>query len=145
MASNKNIYEVFNEFRKATNKQERINILRQNDSFALRNVLYGTFHPGIEYTITELPKFRREPMPAGMSYSHMTNALDRMYLFVKNNPRVPQGLTEKRKNEILIQILESLEEQEADVFAGIILKKQDVPYLTLALVNEAFEGLLPKS
>lgn len=145
MASNKNIYEVFDEFKKATNKQERIDALRRNDSFALRNVLLGTFHPGINYTIDEIPEFRRETIPQGMSYSHMTNALERMYLFVKDNPRVPPALSDKRKKEILIQILESLEQQEAEVFAGIILKKQNVPYLTPALVNEAFTGLLPKS
>lgn len=141
--SNKNIYEVFNEFKEAKTKKDRIDVLRKNDSFALRNVLLGTFHPGVSYTITKIPDFRREEVPPGMSYSNMTTALQRIYLFMNGNPRVPAGLTDKRKNEILIQILESLEVKEADVFAGILLKDQSVPYLTPTLVNEAFEGLLP--
>ena len=82
---------------------------------------------------------------SGMAYNNMTQVMDKMYLFMKNNPRTPAGLTEKRKNELLVQILESLEPKEADVFMGVLLKDQKVPYLTEALINEAFPGLLPQS
>ena len=141
--SKKNIYEVLNDFKAASTKSERIDVLKKNDGFALRNVLVGTFHPNVQYTIDKIPEFKREPMPAGMAYSNMTQALQRIYLFMKNNPRVPEGLTEKRKNEILLQILESLEEQEADVFIGILKKDLKVPYLTPTLVNEAFGEIIP--
>ena len=80
-----------------------------------------------------------------MSYGHMTEALSRVYLFQEGNPRVPPALTEKRKEEILIQILESLEPPEADVFGNMLLKNLKVKYLTEGLVNEAFAGLLPQS
>lgn len=141
----KNVYEVFNDFKKVKTKAERIDVLRKNDSYALRQVLLGAFHPSIDFTIKESPLFKREKMPVGMSYSHMTEALSRIYLFTAGNPRVPAGLTEKRKGEILIQILESLEEPEADVFLNLLNKDLKVPYLTMALVNEAFPGLLPQS
>lgn len=143
--ANKNVYEVFEQFRKATTKEERISVLRDNDCFALRNILMGAFHPLVEFTVTKVPDFKREPVPAGMSYSHMTDALSRVYLFTKGNPRIPPTLTEKRKTEILIQILESLEEKEADVFASMLMKDLKIPYLTPKLINEAFEGLLPKT
>ena len=143
--ANKNVYEIFDEFKKVKSKTDRLDILRNNDSYALRQVLLGVFHPSIEFTVEKAPEFRRVPMPPGMSYDHMTGALSRVYLFMKNNPRVPEGLTEKRKNEILIQILEALEEKEADVFLALLKKDLKVPYLTEALVNEAFPGLLPQS
>jgi hypothetical protein len=84
-------------------------------------------------------------MPPGMSYNHMTEALSKIYLFMKDNPRTPPALTEKRKVELLTQILEGLEEQEADVYLGILQKDLKVPYLTTALINEAFPELLPQS
>lgn len=140
--SNKNIYEVFDDFRKASTKAERLNVLKKNDNYALRNILMGAMHKSIKFTVEEIPTFRREPVPAGMSYNNMTGALDRVYLFTEGNPRIPAGLTEKRKSEILIQILESLEEKEADVFCGMLKKDLKIPYLTEALVNEAFPGLL---
>lgn len=139
--SNKNIYEVLNDFKKASGKNERLEILRKNDTYALRQVLLGTFEKGIEFDV-EIPKFNREKIPAGMSYSHMTSVLDRVYLFVKDNPRRPAGLSTKRQTELLIQILESIEEPEADVFIGMLKKDLKIPYLTPSLVNEAFPGLL---
>lgn len=141
----KNIYEIFNEFKKAKTKAERLDVLRKNDCFALRNVVAGAMHPVVQFSVDKIPDYKREPIPPGMSYSHMTEALDRVYLFVKDNPRVPAGLTDKRKTEILIQILESLEEQEAEVYANMIQKDLKVPYLTPALINEAFGDILPKS
>ena len=141
----KNVYEALQDFKKETNKAGRLKVLLDNDSFALKQVLLGAFNPNIKFTLNEAPKFKREKIPAGMSYSHMTEALQRMYLFVEGNSRVPAGLTEQRKKEILIQILESLEEPEADVFLGVLKKDLKVPYLTSALVNEAFPNLLPKS
>lgn len=139
--SKKNIYEVFDDFRNVKTKAERIEVLRKNDTWALRQVLLGAFHPNIQFTV-KIPEYKSQDMPAGMSYSNMTTELGRIYLFVKDNPKAPAGLTEKRKEEILIQILEVLEKKEAEVFANMIRKDLKVPYLTEAMVNDAFPGLL---
>lgn len=141
----KNVYEVFDEFNNAKSKAERIDVLRRNDTWALRQVLLGAFHPTVKFTVKKVPEYKKEEMPPGMSYGHMTEALSRVYLFQEGNPRVPAGLTEKRKEELLMQILESLEIQEAEVFANMLLKNLKVKYLTEALVNESFPGLLPQS
>ena len=144
--SKKNIYEVFDDFKAAKSKKDRIDVLRRNDTWALRQVLIGTFYKGVEFAINDIPEWKRDlNMPAGMGYNNMTQVLDKIYLFMKNNPRTPAGLTDKRRTELLLQLLESLEPKEADVFIGILKKDQKVPYLTEALVNEAFAGLLPQS
>lgn len=140
----KNIYEVFNEFKNAKTKQERIDVLRKNDSWALKSVLQGVFDPSVKFTV-KVPDYKKVDVPPGMSYDHMTSALQRAYLFQEGNPRTPSGLTDKRKTELLIQILESLEPKEAEVFANMMKKDLKIPYLTQALVNEAFQGLLPTS
>jgi hypothetical protein len=46
--------------------------------------------------------------------------------------------------ELLLQLLESLEPPEAEVYIAMLLKDLKVPYLTPKLVNEAFKGLLPE-
>lgn len=144
--SKKNIYEVFEDFKSAKNKKDRLKVLQDNDTFALRNVLRGTFHPQAKFIIKETPDWKRQDdLPPGMAYNNMSHALDKVYLFMENHPRTPANLTEKRKIELLIQVLESLEPKEADVYMGVILKKQNVPHLTEALVNEAFPGILPQS
>lgn len=141
--SNKNVYEVLNEFKAAKTKQERVDVLKNNDSYALRNVIFGAFVPNVEFTIKKVPEYKKIDVPPGMSYSHMTEALSRVYLFTKDNARRPAGLSEQREIELLIQLLESLEPPEAEVFANMLKKDLKVPYLTANLINEAFPGLLP--
>lgn len=143
--SNKNIYEVFNDFKTAKSKQERVDVLRSNDSYALRNVLFGAFLPELKFTIKKIPEYKKIDVPPGMSYSHMTEALSRVYLFVEGSPRRPAGLSDQRETELLIQLLESLEPSEAEVFANMLKKDLKIPYLTSNLINEAFPGLLPDS
>lgn len=140
----KNIYEVFDDFRNVKTKQDRIDVLRRNDNYALKNVLQGAFDPSIKFTIKKVPDYKKIDMPPGMSYSHMTEALSKVYLFVEGNGRRPAGLTDKRETELLIQILESLEEKEAEVYANMITKDLKIPYLTVNIINEAFPGLLPE-
>lgn len=141
----KNVYEVLNEFKTAKSKQERVEVLRNNDSYALRNVLFGAFIPELKFTIKKVPEYKKIDVPPGMSYSHMTEALSRVYLFVEGSPRRPEGLTAQRETELLIQLLESLEPPEAEVFANMLKKDLKIPYLTPNLINEAFPGLLPES
>ena len=143
--SNKNIYEVFEEFQKAKTKAERIECLQKNNSYALRSVLVGTYHPEVQFDV-DIPQYKCEPeLPPGMSYSNMTNEVNRAYLFQKNHEKRPAGLTPRRQQELLVQLLESLEQKEADVYANMLRKDQKIKHLTPALINEAFNGLLPTS
>ena len=144
MSSKKNIYEVFNEFKMAPSRDTRISVLQSNDSWALRNVLMGAMHPDIKFAIKKAPNYKKEAVPEGLGYNHMTDALSKIYLFMENNSRTPPALTDKRREELLLQLLESLEPNEADIYIAMMLKDLKVPYLTPKLVNEAFKGLLPE-
>lgn len=139
----KNLYEVFDEFEKAPNKETKISVLRNNKSYALECVLRGTFHPNIRYVIDEIPKYRSSEAPPGLGYTGIHQELDRVYLFEQNNPRVAPNLTIERKKTILAQMLESMEKREAVIFSGMLTKKLPVKGLTYKLVAEAFPGLLP--
>ena len=141
--SKKNIYEVFDLFKAEKTKKGRIETLQKNDSYALRVVLAAAFRPDVEFVVNSVPNFKREQIPPGMAYNHMTEALGKIYLFQKDSPKAPAALTEKRRVELLTQLLESLDEREADVYLGILNKNLNVPHLTSALVNDAFPGLLP--
>jgi len=143
--SKKNIYEVFDDFKAAKTKADRIAVLRKNDSFALKNVLLGTFHTGVSFVFKKIPDYKSEDVPPGFGYNNITKALDMIYIFMENHPRVSPNLSLDRKTQLLVQTLESLEPREAEVYTNIILKDQKVPYLTEALINDAFPDLLPKS
>lgn len=139
----KNLYEVFAEFENAPNREEKIAVLRNNNSYALECVLRGTFHPNIRYVFDDIPKYSKSLAPAGLGYTGIHQELDRVYLFEENNPRVAPNLSLDRKKVILAQILESMEEKEAAIFSGMLMKKLPVKGLTYKLTQEAFPGLLP--
>lgn len=139
----KNLYEVFDEFQTATDRETKMDVLRRNNSYALQSVLRGTFHPNIRYVIDEVPKYRDSDSPAGMGYSSIASELDRIYLLEENHPRTSPNLTLERKKVIFTQMLEVLEAREAAILAGMIMKRLPVQGLTYKLVQETFPGLLP--
>lgn len=139
----KNLYEVFDEFQTVKDRESKIAVLRMNNSYALQCVLRGTFHPNIRYVVGEIPKYRNSDSPPGMGYSSIAQELDRIYLLEENHPRTSPNLTLERKKVILAQMLESLEAREAEILAGMLMKRLPVKGLTYKLVQEAFPGLLP--
>lgn len=137
------ICEIFGEIEAAKTKKDRLAILKFNDSYDLRCVLRGSFHPRIEYLINSVPLYKPNDSPDGLSGNTIINEIRRVYLFEKNNPNRAPNLSAKKMETILIQILESLEAREATVFMNMLLKKQKVKGLTYNLVKEAYPDLLP--
>lgn len=141
--STKAIYEIFDEVESAPTRQEKVNVLRQNATYALRSVLKGSFDPGVEFVIDRVPYYNPSDSPPGLGYTNLNQELGRAYLFEKHNAKVDPNLSQDRKEKILIQMLESLEKREAEVLINMLLKKQKVKGLTYNLVKEAFPDILP--
>lgn len=139
----KNIYEVFDEFEAAETKKDKMAVIEKNLSKALVEVLELTFHPNHEWLIKELPEnYQLKPVPAGMSHCQLSTEIRKLYLFKKGEPTA-ESLTQQKRNELLLQLLESIEPREAEVVIGIFQKNQGVKGLTYKFVKEAFPKLLP--
>jgi hypothetical protein len=138
-----NVYEIIEEFEEVpVDDEERIEVIRkyaQNSNFT--NWLQGIFHPGIHFVEIDDSGFKPDDVPPGMSYSSFGQEFKRIYLFVKNHPRCPEGLTDKRRKEILLQILEGLEPKEADMWMRMLRKEAGVDHLTKDLVEKALPEL----
>lgn len=140
----KNIYEVFDEFEAAETKKEKMAVIEKNLSQTLVQVLELTFHPDYEWLITEMPdnyKIPTDILP-GLSPNQLSTQLRKLYLFRKGEPNAEQ-LTPEKRNQLLLQILETIEPREAEVIIGIFQKNQGVKGLTYKFVKEAFPNLLP--
>ena len=140
----KALYEVFDEFEKATTKQERMNVIGGNLSQTLVDVLKMTFHPEFKWKIKELPENYRIPddVLPGLTYDSLNSQFRRLYLFQEGHPTA-EALTKRKQQELLIQLLESIEPREAEVVMGIFKKDQGVKGLTYEFVKEAFPNMLP--
>ena len=139
----KNMYEIFDEFEQAKNKKERMAVIEKNLSKTLVDVLQLTFHPNYEWKVKGIPEnYQPGNIPKGMSYCQLSTELRKLYMFQKGNPTA-ENLNDRKRNELLIQLLESIEPREAEVVIGIFVKDQGVKGLDYAFVKEAFPNLLP--
>lgn len=140
----KNVYEIFDDF---VNSQDgdngKIWALRngQKLNHRLEAVLQGAFHPKIHFVFKAKVPYKPANIPAGMSYSSLETEFDRLYLFVEGSQKVDPALSLKRKEQILIQILETLEAREAEVYMNMMLKDLKIPGLTIDIVRRAFPNL----
>jgi hypothetical protein len=140
----KNIYEIFDEFEEAKGKEAKKNVIGNNLSNTLVNVLLFTFHPDYQWKIKEMPDnylISQDTKP-GISRCQLSTELRKLYLFRQGDPTA-ESLTKRKQNELLIQLLESLEPREAEVVIGIFKKDQGVKGLDYEFVKQNFNNLLP--
>lgn len=139
----KNIYEILDEFEKAKTKQERISVLQSNSLQHFLQVLQYTFDPKYQFYVTSFPKNYIQPDTfPGIRYAGIESELRRIYLFMKGNPTA-DILSEEKRNQLLVQLIEAFEPREAQVFINMMKKNLNVKFLTYNLVKEAFPFLLP--
>lgn len=139
----KNIYEIFDEFEMVSSKKARMEVIEKNLSKTLVQVLELTFHPGYQWKVNEFPQTYKIPdFVPGMSFCQLTTEIRKLYMF-RQGDSAAEKINEKKRTEILIQLLESLEPREAEVVMGIFKKDQGVKGLDYKFVKEAFPNLLP--
>jgi HSP20 family molecular chaperone IbpA len=139
----KNMYEVFDEFEEATSKKERMQVIEKNLSQTLVQVLQLTYHPDYQWLVTELPEnyILPDTLP-GVSREQLSLQIRKLYLFRKGEPTA-EKLTPEKRNQLLLQMLESLEPREAEVVIGIFRKDLGVKGLKYKFIKEAFPNLIP--
>jgi hypothetical protein len=140
----KNIYEIFDEFEKSKNKKERMDVIGNNLSSTLVKVLELCFHPQYQWIIKELPETYKIPTDIlpGITFDNLNSQLRRLYLFRVGDPTA-ESLTENKRNQILTQMLESIEPREVEIILGIFRKDFGIKGLDYKFVKEAFPNLLP--
>lgn len=135
----KSISEILEEASKASTNEDKIRILRANDSFALRVVLQYALDPNIKWL---LPKGKVPYKPSDYPDAHgvLYKEARRLYLFVEGgNPNLKQP----RREYLYIELLESVDKKDAELLVAI--KDKKIPYkgINYKLVKEAFPEILP--
>ena len=96
MSSEKLYSEIFEEFEKATTKQERINILRREGDERFKFFLQLVFNPAIEFDIVLPHIYRPAKEPAGLNFAYLDTEMPRMYRFIRIIPCDHQSLPQIR-------------------------------------------------
>ncbi len=133
------VYEVLALIDKAKTKQEKLDLLKQHESNALKNILVGTFDESIEWNLPEGEPPYRPAEPSSPS-STLHRQLNNLVYFIKGNKG--DNLLKFKRESMFVSMLESIHPEDAKVVIAMVAKKLPVKGLTKALVKEAFPNLI---
>lgn len=132
------IHEVLKKVHNAKTKDKKVQILRENNSEALRMIIKGSFDPNIEWIIPEgdVPYTKNEA-PEGTEHTQLFQESKKLFRFIKGaDSNTPQW----KKEQMFVQMLEGLSQGEAEVVITAKDKKLHQVYkgLSAVVVREAF-------
>jgi hypothetical protein len=133
------ISEIIKKASNAKTKAEKIKILRDNNSQALRSVLKWNFEPAIKSDIPEgdVP-FKRNDAPIGTEHTMLEREAKNLWRFIKG----ANSLSRFKREQLFIQMLEGLHESEADIICLVKDKQLHKKYrITKAVVTSAFPNI----
>ena len=81
MINGKLYSEILDEFQKAENKSQRIEILRKYDHPRFREFLQLILNTNIEFDVP-IPKYRPAIEPAGLNYTYLESEVPKLYRFI---------------------------------------------------------------
>lgn len=137
MAIRKLIPEIFDEVFKAKTDEDKAAIIRENNTLCLRQIFLYTYDPTVVWDV-EIPTYKPDPYPIGKNVNSLFVEFRRLYIFTKLYP----NMTQKRKLNILLQILESINKDEAIVLEHVFQHDLTKWGITPQVVNMAFPNLL---
>ncbi len=132
------VYEVLEEVAKAKKKEDKIRILKENESWALKDIIMGSMDTSIKWNLPGgMP-----PYTACEEHSAPTNLLrenTKFKYFVKGGPG--EKMQPVKRESIFIGILEGVHPKDAELVIAM-KNKEKIPGLTRSIVKDAFPDLL---
>ena len=132
------LHEILIKVNNAKDKPKKIEVLKQNDSVPLRQVLKGAFDPKIEWDLPPgNPPYQVNDAPAGTEHTTLYTEAKKLWHFVKG---ADEALSKTKKEIMFIQMLEGLHKDDAELMVAVKEKELNKRYkgLTDAVVKEAF-------
>lgn len=129
--------EIVDLINKQQSLDEKKKILVQHKSPALLTILRYGLDSRIQFD-TEIPTYKPDTSPIGLSYGSLHKEYRRLYIFTK----VYRNVNINRKKMILAQILESINPTEAKLLESVLLKKFSLNGVTNEFLNSVFPELM---
>ena len=131
--------EILTKIHGAKTKAQKVKILKENNTLAMRQILIWAFDPNVESALPEgAPPYIENDAPAGTEHTRLDQEADKLYRFVKGGQ---DSLQSMKRETLFVQMLEGLSQGEAEVVVAAKDKKLHQVYkgLSAVVVREAFE------
>jgi hypothetical protein len=134
------INEVLQKVSNAKTKAAKVKLLKEHNSNALRTLLIVNFD---ESVVSLLPEgsvpYEANDAPAGTEHTLLEKEYRKLYLFFKGGS---SSLKQSQRENLFIQMLEGLQEEEAEILILAKDKALNKKYrITRACVEEAFPNI----
>ena len=132
------VFEVLEEMAKQRNKNDKVRVLKENETWALKDIIRGSMDTSIKWNLPEgEPPYT--PSPAHMHPTNLTKQNAQIKYFVKGGPG--DKMPKYKLENIFIGILEGVDPEDAKLVINMINKKK-IPGISKPVVEEAFPKLL---
>jgi hypothetical protein len=136
----KEVFEVFEEYKKAESREDRLDVLKKyEDNWAFKDILRGSFDDSLVFNLPEgRPPFtpnKPESIPSSLLKQHKEFGL-----YIQGGKG--DNLTQFRRENKFIQLLESVHPEDAEYILKMVAKKPPCRYITKKIVQEAFPNLI---
>ena len=132
---------IFEDVAAANSIKARKKVLLENESKPLKEILKYAFHPDIKFALPPgKPPFKTIGSPDEYNPTYLYPNIRKFYLYIEGGH---DGLTQLRREQLFIQMLEGLHPKEAEVVIQIKDKKLNYRGLTYKLVKTTFPEILP--
>ena len=133
------VYEVIEKANKARSKEDKVKVLRDNESWALKDILRGTFESTLEWNLPggEPPWTPCEPhnAPTNLLKEHKN------FVYFVKGLRESNRLLAAKRESIFIGLIEGIDPNDARLVINMI-NKEKPKGISRPVVEEAFPGLL---
>jgi hypothetical protein len=135
------IPRIFEEVAAASSFEARKKVLLENESSPLKDLLKYAFHPEIKFALPSgAPPFKTVGSPDEYNPTYLYPNIRKFYLYIEGGH---DGLTQLRREQLFVQMLEGLHPKEADIVIQVKDKKLKFRGLTYKLVKNTFPEILP--
>ena len=139
MPTKPRIVEIHEGASKARTKVERIEILKKDDAWALKDVLRAAFDKTVIFSIPNEPPPYEPNKPESTPSNLLRKNTDFTYI-------VQGGQGDKmpafKREKVYLGLLESIHPKDSEIVVKMVNKKLAIPKITEKVVKEAFPNLI---
>jgi hypothetical protein len=138
----KNFHDIFTEVGNAKGRAEKVKVLQKYSSSSLKAVLGFTYDPGVIWMLPETdPPFKKFDPEVDGEPLRLASETRKFYLFVKGYSPAQKDITQAKREQVFLNLLETLHPEEAQVLLDMKNRRLQYNGLTAKLVAEAFPNI----
>jgi len=133
------VFEVLKKAASKRSKAEKVAVLKENESWALKDIIRGSYDQSIEWDIPP----GQPPYTPAEAHNHPSSLLreHKNFIYFVKGSRKSKALPKFKRERIFLEIIEGVHPEDAKLVINMVNKKPP-KNLSRPIIQEAFPGLL---